>query len=121
MRNPNAQAALDRTIAPALLPIEHIQFIAPESSALANGVPLYWRNGLQNQTSKIELHFAAGSARLDPLNASLCAGLLINGSKGKTAKQIQKALANMTRNRTKLHSRILLPARHVRLTHLQSR
>ncbi len=92
MRNSNAQTALDRTIAPPLLPIEHILFIAPESNRLSNGATLHWRHGLQNQTSKIELHFAAGSARLDPLSASLCAGLLINGSKGKTAKQIQKAL-----------------------------
>ena len=41
-------------MAPKERPITYnIQFIAPESSALANGVPLYWRNGLQNQTSKI--------------------------------------------------------------------
>jgi len=92
MKNSHAQTGLDRTVAPPLLPIEHIQFVAPESSTLKNGAPLYWRYGLQNQTSKIELHFAAGSAFPDPLTASLCAGLLINGSKNRNAKQIQKAL-----------------------------
>lgn len=83
---------LDRNIAPQLRPINHIAFVAPAIYNLKNGAKLFWRNGLQNDTSKIELHFAAGSATGDPLTASLCAGLLINGTKQKTAKQIQKAL-----------------------------
>ena len=86
------QAPINRRIAPALRPIDHITFVAPKIQALDNGAPLYWRSGLQNDTSKIELQFAAGSAYTDPLTASLCAGLLINGSSKKTAKQIQKAL-----------------------------
>lgn len=92
MSKPTSEAPADRHIAPALLPIEHISFVAPHISVLSNGAKLFWRNGLQNETSKIELHFAAGSATGDPLTASLCAGLLINGSKTKSAKQIQKAL-----------------------------
>lgn len=83
---------LDRNIAPQLRPINHIAFLAPAIYNLKNGAKLFWRNGLQNETSKIELHFAAGSATGDPLTASLCAGLLINGTAQKTAKQIQKAL-----------------------------
>ena len=84
--------AIDRHIAPALHPIEHISFVAPNAQLLANGATLFCLSGLQNDTSKIELHFAAGSTTNDPLTASLCAGLLINGSHQKTAKQIQKAL-----------------------------
>lgn len=83
---------LDRNIAPQLRPIKHIAFVAPTIHTLKNGVKLFWRNGLQNETSKIELHFSAGTATGDPLTASLCAGLLINGTTQKTAKQIQKAL-----------------------------
>ena len=92
MRKISSSAMLDRSVAPPLLPIEHISFVAPQITVLNNGAKLFWRNGLQNETSKIELHFAAGSASNDPLTASLCAGLLINGSATKTAKQIQKAL-----------------------------
>jgi predicted Zn-dependent peptidase len=85
-------SVLDRNIAPQLRPIDHISFVAPAIYTLKSGAKLYWRNGLQNETSKIELHFAAGSATGDPLTASLCAGLLINGTAQKTAKQIQNAL-----------------------------
>jgi hypothetical protein len=92
MSKPISEAIADRHIAPTLLPIEHISFVAPQISILSNGAKLFWRNGLQNETSKIELHFAAGSATSDPLTASLCAGLLINGTASKSAKQIQKAL-----------------------------
>jgi predicted Zn-dependent peptidase len=92
MKQQPKHTALDRNIAPSLLPIDHISFVAPDTYHLINGATLYFRQGLQNETSKIELHFAAGSASGDALSASLCAGLLINGTKQKTAKQIQKAL-----------------------------
>ena len=85
-------SVLDRNIAPQLRPIDHIAFVAPAIYTLKSGAKIYWRNGLQNETSKIELHFAAGSATGDPLTASLCAGLLINGTAEKSAKQIQNAL-----------------------------
>ena len=92
MKQQTNRAVIDRTIAPSLRPVEHISFVAPHTYHLKNGAVLYFRQGLQNDTSKIELHFAAGSVCGDPLSASLCAGLLINGTKQKTAKQIQKAL-----------------------------
>ena len=92
MTQQTSPSVLDRNIAPQLRPIDHIAFVAPAIYTLKSGAKLYWRNGLQNETSKIELHFAAGSATGDPLTASLCAGLLINGTAEKTAKQIQNAL-----------------------------
>ena len=92
MTQQTSPSVLDRNIAPQLRPIDHISFVAPAIYTLKSGAKLYWRNGLQNETSKIELHFAAGSATGDPLTASLCAGLLINGTAQKTAKQIQNAL-----------------------------
>lgn len=92
MKQQPKHPVLDRNIAPSLRPIDHISFVAPQVIALKNGTKLFWRHGLQNETSKVELHFAAGSACADPLSASLCASLLINGTAQKTAKQIQKAL-----------------------------
>ena len=86
------QKPINRSIAPAIQSIDKINFIAPEKIILQNGVCLFWKSGIQNQTSKIELHFEAGSSIDDPLTAGLCAGLLINGSSTKNAKQIQKAL-----------------------------
>lgn len=82
----------DRSTAPPLQAIDHIAFVAPTLLPLQNGCPLYWNSAIQNQTSKIELHFAAGSATTQPLIASLCAGLLINGTNKRSAKQIQNAL-----------------------------
>lgn len=91
-RQINYYKPINRSIAPATKSIDKIQFIAPEKVILQNGAFLYWQSGIQNQTSKIELHFEAGSSIEDPLTAGLCAGLLINGSSTKNAKQIQKAL-----------------------------
>ncbi|MFM8596457.1 MAG: M16 family metallopeptidase [Flavobacteriales bacterium] len=83
---------LIRSQAPALHPIDHIGFIQPEIIELTNGASIFWRNGINNETSKIELHFKAGSAVSTPIIASLCAGLLISGTTTKSARQIQKAL-----------------------------
>ena len=83
---------LNRSQAPALNAIENIAFIQPEVHPLTNGTHLFWRHGIFNETSKIELHFKAGSAIGQPIIASLCAGLLISGTPKKSAKQIQKAL-----------------------------
>lgn len=82
---------LNRSQAPELHPIEHIAFVQPEIIRLSNGVQLFWRNGIFNETSKIELHFKAGSTVAKPIIASLCAGLLISGTPNKNARQIQKA------------------------------
>jgi predicted Zn-dependent peptidase len=83
---------LDRKLTPALQPIEQISFVRPTCLDLANQTQLYWRNGIQNETSKIELHFCAGTTATQPIIASLCAGLLISGTPTKSALQIQKAL-----------------------------
>ena len=83
---------LNRSQAPAIHGIEHIAFVQPQISKLKNGVDLFWRNGIFNDTSKIELHFKAGSCIAQPIIGSLCAGLLISGTANKNARQIQKAL-----------------------------
>jgi predicted Zn-dependent peptidase len=82
---------LNRSQAPALQAIEHIAFVQPTIISLTNGAQLIWRNGIFNETSKIELHFKAGSTIAQPIIASLCAGLLISGTPSKSARQIQKA------------------------------
>lgn len=83
---------LNRSQAPTLNAIEHIAFFQPEIHTLSNGTQLIWRHSISNETSKIELHFKAGSTIGQPIIASLCAGLLISGTLKKSAKQIQKAL-----------------------------
>ena len=86
---------LNRSQAPAIHGIEHIAFVQPQISKLKNGVDLFWRNGIFNDTSKIELHFKAGSCIEQPIIGSLCAGLLISGTANKNARQIQKALDSL--------------------------
>ena len=83
---------LNRQVAPKLTPIKSIEFAVPELIEIKKGIPLYWTKNIANETAKIELHFHAGTTVKTPIVASLTAGLLIAGTKKKTAVQIQHAL-----------------------------
>jgi hypothetical protein len=83
---------LNRQVAPKLTPIKSIDFSVPETYEIQAGIPLYWKNNIANETSKLELHFHAGTTIETPILASLTAGLLISGTKNKSAIQIQHAL-----------------------------
>lgn len=83
---------LNRQVAPKLTPIKSIEFAVPEMVEIKKGIPLYWTKNIANETAKIELHFHAGTTVKTPIVASLTAGLLIAGTKNKTAVQIQHAL-----------------------------
>ena len=83
---------LNRQVAPKLTPIKSIEFAVPEVVEIKKGIPLYWTKNIANETAKIELHFHAGTTVKTPIVASLTAGLLIAGTKKKTAVQIQHAL-----------------------------
>jgi zinc protease len=83
---------LNRQVAPKLTPIKSIDFSVPEMYEIHAGIPLYWKNNIANETSKLELHFHAGTTIETPILASLTAGLLISGTKNKSAIQIQHAL-----------------------------
>lgn len=83
---------LNRQVAPKLTPIKSIEFAVPEVVEIKKGIPLYWTKNIANETAKIELHFHAGTTVKTPIIASLTAGLLIAGTKKKTAVQIQHAL-----------------------------
>lgn len=83
---------LNRQVAPPITPIESIEFAVPQVEEIKKGIPLYWKKDIANETSKIELHFLAGTTIKTPILASLTAGLLISGTKNKSAVQIQHAL-----------------------------
>jgi len=83
---------LNRQVAPTLTPIKHIDFSVPQKHEIKNGIPFYWKNNIANETSKIELHFHAGTTIETPILASLTAGLLISGTEKKSSVQIQHAL-----------------------------
>ena len=83
---------LNRQVAPPLTPIKSIDFSVPQHLTIGANVPLYWKNNIANETSKIELHFDAGTTVDQALVASLTAGLLISGTAKKSAVQIQHAL-----------------------------
>jgi predicted Zn-dependent peptidase len=83
---------LNRQVAPPITPIDSIDFIVPQIEEIKKDIPLYWKKDIANETSKIELHFNAGTTVKNPVLASLTAGLLISGTKNKTAVQIQHAL-----------------------------
>jgi predicted Zn-dependent peptidase len=81
---------LNRKQAPPVQRIEHIAFIEPEVFQLCSFVPVFWRKQLPNETSKIELHFAAGTTTHQAVVCSLCAGMLISGTPTKNALRIQR-------------------------------
>ena len=83
---------LNRQVSPKLTPIKSIEFTVPETYEIHAGIPLYWKNNIANETAKIELHFHAGTTIETPILASLTAGLLISGTKTKSAIQIHHAL-----------------------------
>jgi hypothetical protein len=83
---------LNRQVAPKLTPIKSIDFSVPETFEIRAGIPLYWKNNIANETAKIELHFNAGTTIETPILASLTAGLLISGTKTKSAIQIHHVL-----------------------------
>lgn len=83
---------LNRQVAPPLTPIESIDFSVPQELTIGAKVPFYWKNNIANETSKIELHFDAGTTVEKALVASLTAGLLISGTAKKSAIQIHHAL-----------------------------
>lgn len=80
---------LNRNIAPAVNPIEHIDMVRAEKRLLSNGIPVHFVNAGTEDVVKIDIIFEAGTW-YQPTNlvASLCNSMLEEGSKKYKAAEI---------------------------------
>jgi len=79
----------NRTIQPAVNPIEHIDMVKAEKKVLSNGIPVYYINAGSQDVVKIDFIFEAGTwFQSANLVASLCNSMLEEGSQNFSATEI---------------------------------
>lgn len=83
---------MNRTQAPEITDIHHIDFVRPKSFGVNNNVKLYCMTSVQNETSRFDLYFDAGSIRSNSVIPSLVNGLLFSGTKDKNSVTINEAI-----------------------------
>lgn len=80
---------LNRTIAPEVNPIEHIDIVQAEKRQLSNGIPVSFVNAGSQDVVKIDFIFEAGTwFQPENLVASLCNSMLEEGAENFTAAEI---------------------------------
>ncbi len=80
---------LNRTIPPAVNPIEHIDMLKAEKRLLSNGIPVHFVNAGTQDVVKIDFIFEAGTwYQSANLVASLCNSMLEEGSENFEAAEI---------------------------------
>jgi len=80
---------LNRSIQPAVNPIEHIDIVKAEKRTLSNGIPVHFVNAGTQDVVKIDFIFEAGSwFQKANLVASMCNSMLEEGSTNYSAAEI---------------------------------
>jgi len=84
---------LNRTIAPAFRQVNDINFIKPTANNLANGIPVYTINAGETELVRIEFIFENVNWDVrQPLQAVAVNGLINNGTKTLSAKEIAEKI-----------------------------
>jgi len=83
---------IQREQAPPIFPLEKISFIEPHIFDITQSVKLYWMEAVKDETTRVELHFDAGTIRGDKKLASFVNSLLLSGTAEKTSTQIHEDL-----------------------------
>ncbi len=83
---------INRSQAPALQDIHHIDFIAPKQYEIAPGVHLFHMKEVPNETTRIELYFDAGKACGTHGIPGFVNGLLLSGTADQTSVEIQEII-----------------------------
>ena len=86
---------LDRTLQPTLSPITKINFVEPTIIKINEFSKLYWMKEVLDETTRIELHFNAGSIRSIQKIAGSVNSLLFSGTATKTSTQIHEELDSL--------------------------
>jgi zinc protease len=83
---------IDRSIAPNLETINHIDFLKPRIFEISSNVHLYWNSDVPNNTSRVDLYFDAGTILGDIGIASFVNGLLLSGTKDRSSIEINASI-----------------------------
>ena len=83
---------INRTEAPELKKLDHIDFVTPENIALDNGAVLHWINEVNDDAVKIDFIFQAGSIYDKKLVAKLSGDLLFSGTPDKSSSEITESI-----------------------------
>lgn len=84
-----------RNTAPAISPLQQIDFVVPHIFDITPTVKLYWMQAVPDETTRIELHFDAGTIRGERKIAGFVNALLLSGTKDRTSTQIHEALDSL--------------------------
>jgi hypothetical protein len=82
-----------RNTAPAIHPLQKINFVEPHIFDITPTVKLYWMQPVPDDTTRIEFHFDAGTIRGNRKIAGFVNSLLLSGTADKTSTQINQELA----------------------------
>lgn len=83
---------INRTEAPELKKLDHIDFVTPENITLENGVILHWIHEVNDDAVKIDFIFQAGSIFDKKLVAKLTGDMLFSGTPDKTSSEITESI-----------------------------
>lgn len=83
---------MDRKVAPQIKEIKEISFSTPKKYTIAGQTNLFHMKKVPNKTARLDLYFDAGKIHGDTITASLVNGLLLSGTKTKSAVQIQEEI-----------------------------
>lgn len=84
-----------RNTAPEIFPLQQIDFVVPHIFDITPTVKLYWMQAVPDETTRIELHFDAGTIRGERKIAGFVNALLLSGTKDKTSTQINEELDSL--------------------------
>ena len=83
---------INRTEAPELQELHHIDFVTPENIELENGAILHWIHEVNDDAVKIDFIFQAGSIFDKKLVAKLTGDMLFSGTKDKASSEITESI-----------------------------
>lgn len=83
---------LDRTKTPAINPVEHIHFVAPERVVVGPFTELLWVKDVDDEAVKIDFIFDAGKLRDKKVIAALTGELLLSGTPEMSSTEINEAI-----------------------------
>lgn len=83
---------INRTEAPQLIDITHVDFTAPVSAKLNEEVMLYHMKEVPNETARFDLYFDAGKCRAPKGLPGFVNGLLLTGTATKTSVAINNEI-----------------------------
>lgn len=84
-----------RNTAPEIFPLQKIDFVEPKIFDITPDVKLYWMQAVPDETTRIELHFDAGTIRGEKKLAGFANSLLLSGTADKTSIRIHEELDSL--------------------------